>query len=77
MFITDDKITEIAQEMQSRFEFDLHSQSSIKKIARVAQEELADRGLPTRKSLCFVVAKNALAIWQETIHQTALRGKEN
>ena len=70
MYVTNEQIIKVAQEMQSYFEFDLHSKSSIEAIARIAQEELAERGLPTRKSLCFVVAKNALTIWQETIHQT-------
>lgn len=70
MFVTDQIIAEVADEMQSNFEVgSLHSQSSIGAIARVAQEQLADRGLPTRKSLCFVVAKVALNTWHETIHQ--------
>lgn len=69
MFVTDQTIAEVADAMQSDFEVgSLHSQSSIGAIARRAQEELADRGLPTRKSLCFTVAKAALMTWQEKIH---------
>ena len=50
----DQKIAEVADEMQSLFEVGpLHSQSKIGVIARHAQEALADNGLPTRKSLCF------------------------
>jgi hypothetical protein len=71
MFVTDQKIAEVADEMQSLFEVgSLHSQSKIGVIARHAEEALADNGLPTRKSLCLVVAKVALMTWHETIHQT-------
>ena len=71
MFVTDQKIAEIADEMQSLFEVgDLHTQSSAKAIAWKAKEALADNGFPTRQSLCFVVAKAALMTWQETVHQT-------
>ena len=71
MFVTDKKISEIADNLQSAFEVgSLHSQSSISEIAAHAADELADNGLPTRKSLCLVVAKIALAHWIETIMQT-------
>jgi len=70
MFVTDETNAEIALDMQSRFEFDLHSQSPISEIAHAAAEELADRGLPTRKSLAFVIAKNALMTWQSTVFET-------
>jgi len=70
MFVSDQTITEIASDMQPRFECDLHSQSSISEIARAAREELADRGLPTRKSLSVVIAKVALMTWQSTIFET-------
>ena len=71
MFVTDEKIAEVADEMQNLFEVGpLHSQSTIKQIAWKAKETLEDMGLPSRKSLCFVVAKVALMTWQETIHQT-------
>ena len=56
MFVTENQVMEIAQDLQSDFlHGNLHSQSSISSIARRAQEELADRNLPTRKSLCFVI----------------------
>jgi len=71
MFVTDATIQEIACDMQTDFEIgSLHSQSTINQIARLALEQLADRNLPQRKSLAFVIAKNALMQWQETIHQT-------
>jgi len=71
MFVSDEIVSEIADDMQSSFEHgDLFSQSPIHVIARTAREHLADRGLPTRKSLSFVIAKLALATFQETIHQT-------
>ena len=70
MFVSDKTIAEIASDMQSRFEFDLHSRSSISEVARAAREELADRGLPTRKSLSFVIAKVALMTWQSTVFET-------
>ena len=71
MFITDQIIANVADEMQSTFEGGtLHSRSKIGVIARHAKEALADNGLPTRQSLCFVVAKVALMTWDETIHDT-------
>ena len=70
MFVSAETISEIASDMQSRFEFDLHSQSSISEIARAAREELADRGMPTRKSLSVVIARVALMTWQETVFET-------
>ena len=74
MFVTDQIISEVADGMLNNFEGGtLHSRSSIREIASHAKEELADRGLPTRKSLCFVVAKVALMAWQEEIHATKQR----
>jgi|TARA_R110000824_G_scaffold18671_1_gene73536 hypothetical protein len=74
MFVTNKIISEIAEDLQSEFEHgDLHSQSSISEIAQVVQNELLERQLPTRKSLAFVVAKNALNLWHETILQTTKR----
>tara|TARA_R110000787_G_scaffold240905_1_gene347114 strand:+ start:566 stop:796 length:231 start_codon:yes stop_codon:yes gene_type:complete len=74
MFVTNKTILEIAENLQSEFEHgDLHSQSSINEIAKLAQNELLERQLPTRKSLAFVVAKNALNLWHETVFQTKKR----
>jgi len=70
MFVSNDTLAEIADDMQSVFETILHSQSSIREIADVAQEALADRGLPTRRSLAIVVAKMALMRWHATIEVT-------
>lgn len=71
MFVTNAKIAKVAEQMQPLFEIgSLHSRSRIGEIARHAADELADAGLPTRRSLCFTVANVALATWQETIAQT-------
>ena len=71
MFVTDQIIAEVADEMQSLFEVgSLHSRSKIGEIARHAKEALAENGLPTRKSLSVVVAKTALMTWQETVDQS-------
>ena len=71
MYVTPNQIAEIADNMQPLFEIgSLHSRSRIGEIARHAAGELADAGLPTRRSLCFTVASVALATWQETIAQT-------
>ena len=67
MFVTDDMIAEVADDMQTAFHFVLHSQSSIREIADVAEGALSDRGLPTRRSLAIVVAKVALMRWHGTI----------
>ena len=68
MFVTNEKVSEIADNLLSNFEVgDLHSRSSLREIARHARDELADNGLPTRRSLCFVVAKVALANWVGTV----------
>ena len=69
MFVSDETINEIASDMQSLFEFALPSQSSVSEIARAAREELADRGLPTRKSLAVVIAKVALMKGQSTVFE--------
>tara|TARA_R100001510_G_C7651400_1_gene209057 strand:- start:1417 stop:1650 length:234 start_codon:yes stop_codon:yes gene_type:complete len=71
MFVNNQTVKEIAIAIQPAFEVGaLYSRSSIREVAQHAREELADRRLPTRKSLCFVVAKLALALWQETIEKT-------
>ncbi len=71
MFVTDKTISEIAETLQSDFENgDLHSRSNIHQIAKLAQQELSERELPIRKSLAIVIAKVALATWQETIFKT-------
>lgn len=68
MFVTDEKIAEIAEEILPHFECgDLHSQSKTSEIARHAKEALADNGLPTRWSLCCVVARVAQMTWKEQV----------
>ena len=63
MFVSHETICDIADDMQSSFEFSLHSQSSMNEIARVAREHLQERGLPTRASLCRVIAQVARVQW--------------
>ena len=70
VFVSDDTINEIADDMQSAFHFTLHSQSRIAEIVPVAREQLADRGLPTRASLCVVIAKRALMRFRATVEIT-------
>jgi hypothetical protein len=78
MFVTENQIAEIAEDMhRNAFGWSLFSQSSIREIADVAQERLADLGLPTRRSLAIAIAKTSLALWHETIHQTKLELSEN
>ena len=62
-WIDNDKLIEIAKDMQICFEFNLHSQSTPNEIALVAREYLLDEGLPYPKSVCFLVAKYARMIW--------------
>jgi|TARA_R110000851_G_scaffold151192_2_gene292294 hypothetical protein len=71
MFVDDKIIAEIAEDLQADFEIgELHSHSNVQQVARFAQQELADRHLPTRKSLAIVIAKVAMTLWQETILAT-------
>jgi len=71
MFVTDEKIAEVAEDLLPLFEVgDLHSRTKVGKIAIHAKEALQEHGLPTRFSLCCVVAKVALTTWQEQILKT-------
>jgi len=68
MFVTDEKISEVAEDLMPIFRHgDLHSQTRLGEVAIHAKEALQDHGLPTRSSLCFVVAKVAMMFWQEEI----------
>lgn len=68
MFVTDEKISEVAEDLMPIFRHgDLHSQTRLGKVAIHAKEALQDHGLPTRSSLCFVVAKIAMIFWREEI----------
>jgi hypothetical protein len=70
-FVSDSQCNELAEILLNWFEVgSLHSQSSTKEVARVAQELLADDGLPTRWSLACVIAKKAQAAWHQQIFQT-------
>lgn len=69
-FVADRQCNELAESLLNCFEVgSLHSQSSTKAVAKVAQELLADEGLPTRWSLACVIAKKAQAAWREQIIQ--------
>jgi len=71
MFVTDTQCNEVAEQLFTSFEHgELHSQSSIKEVARVAQELLTDNGLPSRWSLACVISKKAQAAWRGTIDLT-------
>ena len=73
-FVSDSQCNELADSLLNSFAVgELHSQSSVAEIARVAQELLADDGLPTRWSLACVIAKKAQAAWHEEILQTKKR----
>jgi len=76
-FVTNKQIADVAEEILTEFEIgNLHSNSSIKSIVPFAQEALTEANLPTRFSLACVVAKTALAAWQETIFQTKKQIKQ-
>ena len=71
MFVTDKKIAEVAEDLLQLFEVgDLHSRTKVGKIAIHAKEALLEHGLPTRRSLCCVVAEVALMTWQEEVLKT-------
>ena len=71
MFVDDRKIAEVAEDLLPLFEVgDLHSRTRVSAIAVHAREALQEHGLPTRFSLCCVVAKVALMAWQEDILKT-------
>ena len=68
-YITDSQVLEVAESLQSHFEIgSLYSRSTLPEIAQHAREELQERNFPTRKSLCFLIAKLSLNLWQGTIH---------
>jgi hypothetical protein len=68
MFVTEEQIDAVANELQSSFEVgNLHSQSTIKQILPSAKEALIDAGFPNRSSLAVVVSKIALMKWQSTV----------
>lgn len=72
MFVTEEKVNELAEELLYQFEVgELHSRCSTGTVARAAMEVLADNGLPRRKNLAFLIAKKAQAAWIEQVHQTA------
>lgn len=62
-WIDNNRLIEIAKDMQVLFEFTLHSQSTPNEIALKAREYLREEGLPYPRSVCFLVAKYARLIW--------------
>lgn len=62
-WIDNERLIEIAQDMQVCFEFNLHSRSTPNEIALVARQYLIDEGLPYPKTVCLLVAKYARLIW--------------
>ena len=63
MFITPQKIEDISNELLINFEFSLTSVSKLTEIADIVQQHMADNNLPTRFSLCLVIAKVMKAKW--------------
>ena len=67
-FVPHSEVMEIAAGMQNLFLVGpLFSQSRIPQIAFHAAEHLEDRGISPKRSLCLLVAKQALAMWLGTI----------
>ena len=72
-YISDETAHQIALDMQNCFMFgNLHSQSTIPEIAVRVRDELLDRRITARRSLCLMIAKMALAQWHGTIMLTKL-----
>ena len=71
MFLTTDHIEEVAADLLPSFEVgNLNSRTPRRVVAAAAREALADRHLPTRRSLCYVVADVARTQWQAAILDT-------
>ena len=52
-WIDNERLIEVAQDMQVCFEFNLHSRSTPNEIALVARQYLIDEGLPHPKTVCL------------------------
>jgi len=70
MFVSQNKVEALAEELAERFHFDLHSQMTVGQVAKVAMEMLEDEGLPQRKSLALAIAKIAQALFAGQIIHT-------
>ena len=70
MFITPEKIEEISNELLIHFEHNLTSVSRLPEIAETVQQHMADNNLPTRFSLCLVIAKVMKAKWSNRVLRT-------
>ena len=69
-WVSDERLFEIAEDMQVLFEVgNLHSRSTSGDVAAKAREYLADEGLPTKRSVCFLVAKYASLLWLGKIEE--------
>jgi len=69
MFVTDDKIDALSSDIAENC-WEVTSVSTVRQILPHVIDAMADEGLPKRKSLAIVIAKMALAKWNETIVQT-------
>ena len=71
MFLTTDHIESVATDLLPSFEVgNLNTHTPRRVVAAAAREALADRHLPTRRSLCYVVADVARVMWRATIIDT-------
>jgi hypothetical protein len=70
MFIERKIIHEIADELQSHFQFNLTSASPLPEIAESARDLFTDRGLKPQPSALLFTAKVAKAKWLGTIDST-------
>jgi len=69
-YVSTERLMEIAGDMQSCFLVGhLHSRSSKNEIALAAKQYLQDDGLPSRPSVCYLVANYARLIWLGQIQQ--------
>ena len=71
MFLTTDHIESVATDLLPSFEVgNLNTRTPRRVVAAAAREALADRHLPTRRSLCYVVADVARVMWRATVIDT-------
>ena len=74
MFVSEKVINEIANDVLVMFEVgDWNSRTPVRKMIPGVLDELADRGLPRRRSLAGLIAKVAAATWAETVLATKMK----
>ena len=74
MFVSEKVINEIANDVLVMFEVgDWNSRTPVWEMIPGVLDELADRGLPRRRSLAGLIAKVAAATWAETVLATKMK----